>query len=354
MPAETSVYVLFKAGVIMEKPLKNLLSPYAYADVADVLKSDIDFSLFKDKTLLVTGAGSSAGYYIVCALMLCNDLYKTNIKIIAVDSSDSIFEKYESLMTREDVEFLVSEVYDNFGTYNADYIIHNEKVSKNTIEAIYNLLQYIKLCSPISVVISNPSEIYGTIYNSKTYLLENESGYVNLASPKEADIQTARMAECVALNFTKSENLNIKFARCAEVYGALPCHNDNMLYALKNSFKDGETASITFDDNTAKSFCYAADCAKALLCILLSGKNGEIYNIADDNSIANNFDFAQTFMKYMNIPVVYGKKNKRSSFSPMKPSHKILNIDKAKALGFKPKTGLDAGLKKTAVILSEH
>ena len=106
--------------------VKDLLKPYIYEDLLTVAKCPIDFSLFKNKTVLITGAGDLLGYYLVSAFLINNDLLKLNTRVIAVDCKDYLLDRYTELSSRNDVEFLVSESYDNLGAYNADFVIHRK------------------------------------------------------------------------------------------------------------------------------------------------------------------------------------------------------------------------------------
>jgi FlaA1/EpsC-like NDP-sugar epimerase len=56
----------------MDYTVKNLLSPYIYNDITDIYKTD-KFACFKNKTVLITGAGQLIGYYLTCVFLAGND-----------------------------------------------------------------------------------------------------------------------------------------------------------------------------------------------------------------------------------------------------------------------------------------
>ncbi len=336
----------------MENKVANLINPYLYRDIISITEGGMDFDRFKNKTVLITGAGELVGYYIACALLIYNDINKSGIKVIAVDKEKNLMEKYADLTSRQDIDFVISKTYNNFGSYKADYIIHNN-FSLNNNETITNLLEYIKANNTISTVINSNMLIYGTVYNGKSEIYENDLGYIDLADPKSSNIQNLRMAECVAINFAKAENLNIMITRSAIDYG-IPLEREHPLYRLFDENID-DPVSVSLNANTKSkinSYCYVTDFARALLTVLFNGKRGEVYNIASDNSVASNNELQSIISEIANNDAVVKLDN--DIVSSMEATQYILNTDKLKALGFKPMVDLKNGYKRIAAIINNY
>lgn len=335
----------------MENKVENLINPYLYRDIISITEGGIDFGRFENKTVLITGAGELVGYYIACALLIYNDINKSGIKVIAVGKEKNLMEKYAELTSRQDIDFIISENYNNFGSYKADYIIHNDFSLNN--EAITNLLKYIKANNVISTVINSNMLIYGTVYNGKSEIYENDIGYIDLADAKSSNIQSFRMAECAAINFAKAENLNIMITRSAIDYG-VPLEKDHPLYMLFDENIDGPVAVFSSANTKSKinSYCYVTDFARALLTVLFNGSSGEVYNIASDNSVASNNELQNIISEIANNEVVVKLDN--DTVSSMEATQYILNTDKLKALGFKSLVDLKNGYKRIAAIINNQ
>lgn len=334
----------------MENKVANLINPYLYRDILSITQGGIDFSRFENKTVLITGAGELVGYYIACALLIYNDLYNSHIKVIAVGKEQNLMKKYAELTSREDIDFIISEVYNNFGSYKADYIIHNDFSDNMENEAITNLLKYIKANNVISTVINSSLLVYGTVYNGKSEILEDDLGYVDLASPKSSIVQSLRMAECAAINFAKAEDMNIMITRSAIDYG-VPFEKEHPLCKLFAEDCHNTVAVFIGANISSKinSYCYVTDFARALLTVLFKGTGGEVYNIASDNSVASNNELQNIISKTTNNEAVVKLDN--DIVSSMDATQYILNTDKLKALGFKSSVDLENGYKRIGAII---
>lgn len=80
----------------------------------------------KDKTILITGAGGFIGYYITMAMLIRNDLYGDNIKVIALVRNSAKTEKrFGEALKRSDIKVIVQDVCSDIDIDDkADYIIH--------------------------------------------------------------------------------------------------------------------------------------------------------------------------------------------------------------------------------------
>jgi nucleoside-diphosphate-sugar epimerase len=192
--------------------------------------------------------------------------------------------------------------------------------------------------------------VYGTVYNGKAEIFENDLGYVDLANPETNVVQSVRMAECVAINFAKATNADIKITRSGIAYGVTSDKSDP-LYNLFSSDNKDTVAVVTGAKNgtTNNGYCYVTDCAKGILTALLKGKSGEIYNISSPDSVASNNELSEIIAK--NMKNSGGMKLEKSTVSPMAPTQNVLNCSKIQELGFKAKVDLELGYKRIATIV---
>lgn len=340
----------------MEYEVKQLLNPYIYNDILSITNGDIDFTRFKNKTVLITGAGQLLGFYLACAFLINSDLNNTNTKVIAVDKSDVIFKKYGKLTFRNDIDFAVSNTYSDLQCDKADFVIHTESyVGLNNNSAISNLLDYIKTSSA-SAVINTYSDIYGDVYNGKSKISEEDIGYTDCSNPACHSIQSQRMAETFALKFAKDNNIDIKLSRLCTIYGPWEFNGNSSYINILSNALQKHNLLVGPNDCKTNSLCYVTDAASALLKILLNGESFETYNISAGYS-ASTKDFAEECVKIFSdydIKVIYKGKSKETHLSPMSPTKNILDNTKILSLGFTPKVDLQMGIVRSAKIMAEN
>ncbi len=335
----------------MEYEVKKLLKPNLYNDIETIAKNENDFSPFKNKTILIIGAGELLGFYFSCAFLVSNDINSTNVKIIAVDKSDEIFKQYGKLTYRNDIEFVVSENYSNLATISADFVIHTKK-PKNDNE-ITNILGLIKN-NKSSAVICSCSDIYGDVFNGRDTICETDMGYCNCYNSEYRDIQAQRIFESTALILAKEHQLDIKLAHMCRIFGYSGFSENDRCEKIFSDVTNKHNIVIEQGDNIVESYIYVTDAVTALLKILISGKNAEIYNVSS-GIVASNHIIAQYCVKMFSdlaIKIVY--KNKLKTLSPMASTLKILENEKLKSIGFEPKVDLQNGIVKSVKVLLEE
>ncbi|MCH5303502.1 MAG: NAD(P)-dependent oxidoreductase [Ruminococcus sp.] len=334
----------------MEYEVKQLLKPALYSDIINI--SENDFSKFKNKTVLITGAGELLGFYLACAFLVNNDINSTETKIIAVDKSDNIFKQYGKLTYRNDIEFVVSDNYSNLSNVSADLVIHTNK-PENDIETT-GILEFIK-SNNASAVVCSYSDVYGDVYNGKDTISEYDMGYCDCYNPEYKSIQMQRNLESAAIALAKKNDLDIKIARVCRVFGYHGFSENDRFAKVFSDVVNKHNIVINKDDNLlVESYIYVTDAATALIKILCGGKKAKIYNVSSDFA-ASVHVLAKYCVKIFSdsaIKIVY--KDKLKTLSPMSVTLKILENTKLKSIGFEPKVDLQDGIVQSVKILLEE
>ncbi len=333
----------------MDNEVSMLLADNLYEDILNVVKSDVDFSKFKNKTVLINGAHELLGFYLACALLVSNDLNGTNIKVVAVGKDDSIFKLYGKLTSRNDIDFIVSESFSNINT-EADFLIQADKLSCEA--EILNILNYIKTHKSISLINSH-SDIYGDVFNGKDTISEKDMGYLDCCKPSDYYASLERMAESAAITAVKEYSLDIKLSRMCQVFGFMKYGQKSGYINIFKSVIDKKDIEIENKDRELCSYIYVTDATEAILKILTEGKSAEIYNVSSQY-ISSNHIFAQYCVKLfedLDIKIIY--KGKTKTLSPMAPTLEALDASKLKALGVFPKVDIQNGIIKSVKNLYE-
>ena len=335
----------------MENEVRMILNMNLYEDILRVAQSDIDFSEFKNKTVLISGAGELLGFYLVCALLIRNDINGNNTRIITLDKDDSIFKLYGKLTHRNDIDFIVSSDFSNLQNNKADFFIHTQQ-PKNEAE-ICNIINYIKT-NKCSSVICSFSDIYGDVFNGQDIISEEDTGYCDSYNPESSQIQLQRLFETAAICAANEFNLDIKLSRICQVFGYREYGNKTGYTKIFNKVADKENIEIDRHDKTLSSYIYVTDAVEALFTVLTKGKSTEIYNIsselvASDHIIAK---YCVKLFEHLGIKIIY--KDKEKTLSPMAPTIDALDNSKLKALGFSAKTDMQNGIVRAIKNLYEE
>ena len=128
--------------------------------------------------------------------------------------------------------------------------------------------------------------------------------------------------------------------------------SDNRVYAqfLRNII-NGEDIVLKSEWKQIRSYTYVADCAKALLYILINGESKNAYNIANPNSVISIRDMAEIIAKIGNKKVIIDIPKEKIISNPMQCG--VLNADKLSTLGFKAKYDIETGYTHCINILRE-
>ena len=107
------------------------------------------------------------------------------------------------------------------------------------------------------------------------------------------------------------------------------------------------------DGAQIRSYCYMLDCASAILYVLLKGKKGEAYNIANPNSIMSIRELIEYLAKVGNDRLKFElpSQDEKKAFNPMNNSS--LNSEKLCGLGWNGLFDAKFGLEHTVKIIKE-
>ena len=157
------------------------------------------------------------------------------------------------------------------------------EVIKANINGVSNLMDYGLKHGLKRFLFVSSGEIYGE--GDGRVFTEDYSGYVDCTSPRSCYPASKRAAESLCVSYAQEYGVEVVIARPSHTYGPHFTESDNRVYAqfIRNVLK-GEDIVMKSTGEQFRSWCYVVDCVSGLLHILLKGKNGQAYNIADDSS----------------------------------------------------------------------
>ena len=344
-----------------------------YTNLEDIANAPISWDKLRGKTLLLTGAGGFIGYYMTCGLLLRNDLYGDNIKVLALERfGDFARAKFGKLLDRDDVTLIEQDITVPIEAERADFVIHAASQASNieferdpvgTISAnlsgTQNALDFAKESGSEASLIVSSLKVYGTLYTGKPYIEEDDNGYVDFTSYKNCYAIGKRAAETLAASYSKQYGMNIRIVRPSYIFGASRLDDDRVWAQFIANIVRGQDILLKSNGATNRSFCYVTDTVTAMLHVMLDGENCVPYNISNEKSNTTIRGFAQAACE------VFPERNMKLAFanpedeimpepSPLDPTPEIMDNKRIRSIGWEPKIDLKEGIRRAVAILEEE
>jgi len=324
------------------------------ADIYSILTdANIPWENLKDSAVLATGSTGLIGSALVCALSAANKEYRLGMRIIGHGRNAA---KGGRLAQAYGVEFVSGDIRTHI-TDRVDYAFHCAAITKSAdmlgkpvdvitteVEGTRNTLELAKEKNCKSFVYLSSMEVYGQ--TELREVREDDLGYLDLAAPRSSYPESKRLCEMLCAAYFKQYSLPVKTARLARTFGA-GMQNDASDMRVASQFARkaiaGEDIELHTPGGSIANCCYTADAVRGLLTVLLKGKDGEAYNIANPAASASICEMAEivanevcggNIKAVMNVPEDVAERG----YAP--DVGFTLNADKLRALGWKPKYGL--------------
>lgn len=313
-------------------------------------------------SFLITGATGLIGSCIIDTLLYAN-VKGANFKIYAMSRSrKKVMEKFG-----DKVIPVIQDVAQPLGILSKyDYIIHcasnadPKSYAIQPVETILtnilgnkNVLEYCKEYKKCRMLLTSTFEVYGEISNTSVYK-ENMSGIIDQTVLRNAYPESKRSCELLLRSYVDEYNINAVICRLPSVYGPTMLKSDSKAHGqfIKNALNK-ENIVLKSKGEQRRTYSYVVDVVSGIFKVLFNGLNGEVYNIANENSIASIAEVASICAEIAGTNVVFDLPDKieKKGFSQSKDC--ILDNSKLKSLGWNGKYTLKQGLVETIESLRE-
>lgn len=311
---------------------------------------DLPWGMFKDKSVIVTGANGMIGKCIIDVLMAKN----IGVKIVAIDDDEQkAMERFSGYIDSDNFKFLKTKLNEHLEEMGrAEFVIHTSlkketnylkpiEIITNKINGTNNILEYAVNHGNIRFVfISSLADHDEKIAEFK----ENDLSYFNCNTLKELYFESKCASEGLCQAYIKQKELDAVIIRLAKVYGPNSY--------LKRFIKNGLEKKELFLSNKGEEiypYLYLTDAIAAILTILLKGECKKIYNVLDEESVLSLNDFVKIVANYVSEKEVFKANEKLKSTSESKI---VFDSKRLKELGWKPHYNITSGIKKSIDILN--
>ncbi|MDO4477831.1 MAG: NAD-dependent epimerase/dehydratase family protein [Lachnospiraceae bacterium] len=376
-------------------------------DIEEMLTSPmVDWSHFRDKTVLVTGAYGMLASYMVYPLLLLNEQDPTfNCRVLALGRNRRRMEErfgdwlgkpyfvpvYEDAATMTEPTGPVDYIIHAASPTNPrSYLTDPSAVIAANVSATESLLKMALRKNTTGFLFVSSGEVYGVL--QKDVIEEEDGGTVTMNDPRNVYALSKRLGELLtksyagkradpstttvganpaaagevlddrtpdaagALNDNKVElpenpcGLRTGIVRPSHTYGpTMDLQHDGRVFAdFVADAVAGRDIVMTGDGLASRAFIYASDAVLGYYTVLLKGENGAAYNVTNNDGIRRIRDLAECIAAMAPTPVkaVFGTPDAAYKENANKKAS-IRSIDRLLSLGWRPVITPEEGFART-------
>lgn len=330
----------------------------------DIIRKGIsNWNMYRNVTVLITGATGRLGRYIVETLVDVDLKYNLNMRVVGMARSrKKSVEVFGELLEFPNVSFIyqdVNEVIDFEG--NVDYIFHTagpaapvdfKKSSVDTlwshVNGTHNVLEFAVAHKTRKVFYVSTVEIYGT-WKSDDLIKEEDMGPMPHFQARACYPEAKRLCETMFSCYKANYGIDFCGARFCHTLGAGILLDDGRAFAEFISCTLKGTDIVLHSDGSAiRTYTYTPDAINAIFMIMERGESGFMYNVAATENLISIRDLATliaAFSPKKTTKVIFSDEVSSMPYLPFKLA--IMDTSKIRELGWIPQTDLKKMLKWT-------
>ena len=314
------------------------------------------------KTLLITGGAGFLGNYLISVVDYLNkNFLEMPCRIISVDN----FITGVKYRTKEGPNFkaIKHNVKDPFEVNEKiDFIMHAAGIAspkfyrKYKIETIdvatlgtKNILELAKEKKPESVLFFSSSEVYGDPDPKFVPTPETYVGRVSCTGPRSNYDESKRLGETMCIAYFQEHNIPVKIVRPFNIFGpGMRLDDYRVIPNFVAHALQKKPIPVYGTGNHTRTFCYVTDGITGFLKVLLSGYNGEVFNVGNDGNEISMENLAKSVAEmFGNDTKIEKTTGPTDAYASADPKRRCPDISRIKAkLGYEPKIELKTGIKR--------
>ena len=339
-------------------------------DVLKIANTQLPWEKLKNKSVLLSGATGLLGSFLVDVLMHKN-ADNLNCTIYALGRTErKAAKRFSKWWGDKHLVFLPYDVNKKFVRNDVgvvDYVLH---LASNThpmqyatdpigtittnIIGLQNMLDFAVDHHVTRFAFTSSNEIYGENRGDVDMFDENYCGYIDSNTLRAGYPESKRCGEALCQAYRSQKGLDVVIPRFTRSYGPTMLLTDTK--AISQFIRKGVSGEDIVLKSTGTqnySYTYMADAIYGLLTVILYGKSGEAYNIADEASNITLKDLAWIIANHSGKKVVFEIPDAVEASGYSKATKALLDGKKLKKLGWKPFYKIEDGIKRTMDILQQ-
>ncbi len=337
-------------------------------DVDLVLAGLPELNELEGKKILITGAAGLICSAVVDILIRYNEKAHSPIQIYAAGRNEQkMRDRFDRNYLKDFFHFVPydSSVPDITFPFDADYIIHGaansspKKIVNEPVETmlgnfigIRSLLDYAKERGTKRVLYISSSEVYGKKDRAES-AKEDDYGFIDILVPRNSYSVGKQASETLCISYVDEYDMDAVIVRPGHVYGPTANRMDDHVASVwAYDVAAGKDIVMKSDGTQIRSYVYCADCASAILKVLLCGEKGRAYNISNPESVISIREMAEIMCVAggVQLHIEVASAEEKKGFNPM--SNSSLDSRSLIALGWNGCFDARSGIGHTVKILN--
>lgn len=171
-------------------------------------------------------------------------------------------------------------------TRSLEMVTHPVEVIESIVNTTQNILELARKCNVSSMVYLSSMEVYGNIDCSDGHRVhEDELGNIDILNIRNCYPMGKRMAETICRSYWEEYNVPVKTARLAQTFGKGVLSTDNRVFVqFAKAVKEGRDIVLHTSGDSMGNYCGIHDTVTGILMILHCGRDGEAYNVVNEEN----------------------------------------------------------------------
>ena len=340
-------------------------------DVRRTAQLSLPWDRLADKAVLISGATGMVGSFLTDVIMERNGREGMNCRIYALGRSEEkgrarfgercdhplfSFIPYDinRPFVRDDIGKVDFVLHLASNTHPMQYSTDPIGTITTNIIGLQNMLEFACSHGAERFAFASSNEIYGENRGDAELFEEDYCGYIDCNTLRAGYPESKRCGEALCQAYIKQKGIDVCIPRLTRSYGPTMLMSDTK--AISQFIRKGiagEDIVLKSAGTQYYSYTYVADAVSGFLTVLLLGKSGEAYNIADEASDMQLRDLAALIAQNAGTKVVFEIPDAVEAIGYSKATKARLDGRKLKELGWKPAYDLRSGIRRTIEILRQ-
>jgi nucleoside-diphosphate-sugar epimerase len=336
-------------------------------DLQAVTADGLPWEHLRSSSVLVTGANGLLAAYMAESLLYLNESRSLGIKVRAMVRNRARAEtRFAAYRGRRDFELIEQDLGAALApiTGDVDVVIHaasQASPKSYDVDPVGTLVPNVLGTAALLALAReracrgflyfSSGEIYGAVDPAKQPYAEDEYGRVDPMAVRSCYAEGKRAGEALVAAWHHQHGVPAKVVRPFHTYGPGLRLDDGRVYAdFIADVLAGRDIVMKSDGAAVRAFCYLADATRGFFTVLLLGRSGEAYNVANDEAQCSIVELAERLVNLApekGLRVVRKARASDDRYMPSPVARTWPSTAKVRALGWRPVTGIDEGFSRT-------
>ena len=228
------------------------------------------------------------------------------------------------------------------------YALYPVETITTNIQGTINVMEYAKLHPSVQVLFASSMEVYGE--NGEKKLRESDYGVINNNHIRNGYPESKRVSELLYRSAVQQYGVKSYIARFGYIYGPTMTDSDDKVSAqfIRSALR-GEDLVLNSPGLQRRTYCYVLDAVTGMLQIMGSGTVGEVYNVANSESLVTIRRLGEIIAQQVGVKLLLGGIPEGTDL--VQTGNKILDCNKLEQIGWEAVVGIEEGVARTIAVL---